>query len=169
LWHHDLVEKAAELDDDHLMEKYLEDENRSPIDEIKAALRKGRSPAKVQPGVLRLGSQEHRRAASDRRRDRLPAQPARGAGSPGHGPEGRRQALTRPHDEDAPVLGAGVQGRADAHGDLTYIRIYSGKLTKGSRVLNPNNNKKENVSRIFEMHAKERIALDRRRPATSWR
>ena len=37
---------------------------------------------------------------------------------------------------------------------------YSGVLKKGSRILNPGNNKKENVSRIFEMHAKDREALD---------
>jgi elongation factor G len=49
---------------------------------------------------------------------------------------------------------------SDTHGDLTYIRIYSGKLAKGTRLLNPGNNKKENASRIFEMHAKNRIPLD---------
>ena len=49
---------------------------------------------------------------------------------------------------------------SDTHGDLTYARIYSGTLPKGSRVLNPVNGKRENVSRIFEMHAKDRISLD---------
>ena len=49
---------------------------------------------------------------------------------------------------------------SDSHGDLTYIRIYSGHAEKGTRVLNPNNNKKENVSRIFEMHAKDRQPLE---------
>ena len=48
----------------------------------------------------------------------------------------------------------------DTHGDLTYCRVYSGNLPKGSRILNPGNNKKENVSPIFEMHAKDRDALD---------
>ncbi|HED53201.1 MAG TPA: elongation factor G, partial [Phycisphaerales bacterium] len=48
----------------------------------------------------------------------------------------------------------------DTHGDLTYLRIYSGILKKGDRVLNPGNGKKENISRIFEMHAKDRQALD---------
>ena len=49
---------------------------------------------------------------------------------------------------------------SDSHGDLTYCRIYSGKLAKGSRLLNANNGKKENISRIYEMHAKERIARE---------
>ena len=38
--------------------------------------------------------------------------------------------------------------------------MYSGKLEKGSRVLNPGNGRKENVSRIYEIHAKDREALD---------
>ena len=48
----------------------------------------------------------------------------------------------------------------DSHGDLTYIRIYSGTLKKGSRILNPGNDRKENVSRIYEMHAKDRESLE---------
>jgi elongation factor G len=49
---------------------------------------------------------------------------------------------------------------SDIHGDLTYIRVYSGTLDKGTRVLNPGNGKRENVSRIFEMHANDRNALE---------
>lgn len=49
---------------------------------------------------------------------------------------------------------------SDTHGDLTYARVYSGTLEKGSRVLNPGNGKREIASRIFEMHAKDREALD---------
>jgi elongation factor G len=46
------------------------------------------------------------------------------------------------------------------HGDLTYVRVYSGRLGKGTRLLNPGNGKMENASRIFEMHAQNRIPLD---------
>ena len=49
---------------------------------------------------------------------------------------------------------------SDSHGDLTYCRIYSGSLPKGSRVLNSNNGRREIVSRIFEMHANQRNALE---------
>jgi elongation factor G len=49
---------------------------------------------------------------------------------------------------------------SDTHGDLTYARLYSGTLKKGTRVLNPGNGRKENVSRIYEMHAKDRAAQD---------
>ena len=50
---------------------------------------------------------------------------------------------------------------SDSHGDLTYVRVYSGKLEKGSRVLNPGNGqKRKRYLRIYEMHAKDREALD---------
>ena len=49
---------------------------------------------------------------------------------------------------------------SDQHGELTYVRVYSGKLQKGSRVLNSNRNKKENISRLFQMHAADRIAME---------
>ena len=46
---------------------------------------------------------------------------------------------------------------------LTYVRVYSGKLEKGSRVLNANNGNKENISRMFQMHAADRNPDRRRR------
>ena len=48
----------------------------------------------------------------------------------------------------------------DAHGDLYFLRIYQGTLKTGSRVLNPNRDKKENITRIFEMHANERKLIE---------
>ena len=68
--------------------------------------------------------------------------------------------LTRPADPEAPFSALVFKVVADSHGDLTYVRVYSGTLTKGSRVLNSNNNKRENVSRIYEMHSNERIPLE---------
>ena len=49
---------------------------------------------------------------------------------------------------------------SDQHGDLTYIRIYSGKLERGSRVFNSTRNSRENISRMFQMHAADRIPID---------
>ncbi|MFB0525690.1 MAG: EF-Tu/IF-2/RF-3 family GTPase, partial [Phycisphaerae bacterium] len=45
--------------------------------------------------------------------------------------------------------------------DLSFLRIYQGTLKTGSRVLNTNRNKRENITRIFEMHANERKILDK--------
>ncbi|MDR4505271.1 MAG: elongation factor G [Candidatus Scalindua sp.] len=49
---------------------------------------------------------------------------------------------------------------SDKHGDLTYLRIYSGKVESGNRYLNPRLGKKELVSRIYRMHANNREQLD---------
>ena len=49
---------------------------------------------------------------------------------------------------------------SDKHGDLTFVRIYSGKVTPGQRLYNPRSNKKELVSRIYSMHAGNREKLD---------
>jgi elongation factor G len=68
--------------------------------------------------------------------------------------------MSRPHDPKAPFSALVFKVVSDMHGDLTYIRVYSGTLTKGTRLLNPGNGKKENASRIFEMHAQNRIPLE---------
>ena len=68
--------------------------------------------------------------------------------------------MTRKNNEKDPFSALVFKVVSDTHGDLTYMRIYSGKLVKGSRTLNPGNNKREIASRIFEMHAKDRLALD---------
>jgi elongation factor G len=49
---------------------------------------------------------------------------------------------------------------SDAHGDLSFLRIYQGTLKSGTRVLNVNRDKKENITRVFEMHANERKIID---------
>jgi len=158
LWRHELIEKAAELDDE-LMEKYLGDEE-VPEDLLRRALRKGVLTHQGVPvfcgsalkyiGVQRLlnGVIEY-----------LPA-PIEVAEVEGVDAKDATKKITRPHDPNAPLSGLAFKVVSDAHGDLTYVRIYSGTLRKGMRVLNTANGKRENVSRIFEMHAKERKALD---------
>ena len=48
----------------------------------------------------------------------------------------------------------------DQHGDLYFLRIYQGTLKSGSRVLNATRDKKENITRLFEMHANDRTILE---------
>ena len=48
----------------------------------------------------------------------------------------------------------------DKHGKLTFIRIYSGQLKPGDVVLNPYTNENERISRIFQMHAQNKKAVD---------
>ncbi len=158
-WRHELVEKAAECDDT-LLEKYLEDETSITNEEIRAALRKGTLGHLICPvftgsalkyiGVQRL---------IDGVVDYLP-NPTEVPEVQGQDVNDAEKKITRPHDENAPLSALVFKIVSDQHGDLTYARIYSGKLEKGTRVLNSNNGKKEIVSRLFEMHAKDRISKD---------
>jgi elongation factor G len=78
----------------------------------------------------------------------------------GTDPQDKNVALSRPHDPAAPFSALVFKVVSDKHGDLTYMRVYSGTLTKGSRLVNPGNGKRENCSRIFEMHANDRKPLE---------
>lgn len=45
-------------------------------------------------------------------------------------------------------------------GQLTFVRVYSGVLAKGSSVYNPIKGKKERIGRIVQMHANDRKDID---------
>src|SRR4051812_26625325 len=147
-WHHKLVEGAAEMDD-HLTEKYLTDEKSITPAEIRAALRKGTIERRCYPvlcgaALRNIGVQ----LLLDAVIEYLPA-PNEVPPVEGTNPRDAEEKLTRPHDETAPFSGLVFKVVSDQHGDLTYVRIYSGKLSKGMRVINPGNGKKENASRIY--------------------
>ncbi len=159
LWRNELIEKAAELDDE-LMEKYLEDPEGITIPEIKSAIRKGTIALQCNPvfcgsALKNIGVQRLINGVIDYLPNPTQVPPIEGID-----PRDPETKLVRPHSEDAPFSALVFKVVSDTHGDLTYCRVYSGKLPKGTRVLNPGNNKKENVSRIFEMHAKDREALE---------
>ena len=61
---------------------------------------------------------------------------------------------------DEPFAALAFKIVADKFGRLTYFRVYSGRLNKGSYVLNPVKGKKERVSRILKMHANKREDVD---------
>jgi elongation factor G len=158
-WRHDLVEKAAELDD-HLTEKYLTDPNTITEQEIRAALRKGTIEFKCHPvfcgsalkyvGVQRL---------LDGVIDYLPS-PSDVPPIQGHDVKDPEKIIERKLIPSEPFCGLAFKIVNDQHGDLTYVRVYSGKLEKGSRVLNANRGKRENISRMFQMHAADRNPID---------
>ncbi|MBX3401832.1 MAG: elongation factor G [Phycisphaeraceae bacterium] len=158
-WRHQLVERASELDE-ALTEKYLTDEHSITADEIRAALRKGTIERRCFPvlcgaALRNVGVQKVLDAVCEY----LPA-PAQCPPVEGTDPRDKEKKLTRPHDPTAPFSALVFKVVADTHGDLTYMRVYSGKLKKGDRCINPVNGKREIASRIFEMHAQDREPLD---------
>jgi len=62
--------------------------------------------------------------------------------------------------ESEPFTGLAFKTIFDAHGDLTFVRIYSGKLRSGDRVGNPRCAKREKIGGMFLMHADERERIE---------
>ncbi len=159
-WRHELIEQGVELDDE-LMERYLEvGEDSVSVEEIRRAIRKGTIAREINPvfcgsALKNIGVQR----LLDGVIDYLP-NPTEVPQVEGTNPKDPDERLKRPHDDSAPFSGLVFKVVSDSHGDLTYVRVYSGALKKGTRVLNPGNGKREIASRIFEMHAKDRLPLD---------
>ena len=152
-----LVEKVAESDDS-LIEKYLNGEELS-VEEIKSGIRKLTVQTKMYPvfcgaSLSNIGIQK----LLDGVVSYLP--------SPSDTPEtegfdqktGEKMHLA--HDENGPFVALAFKVQTDSYvGRLTYLRIYSGKITAGSYIYNSTKDKKERIGRILLMHANHREEL----------
>ena len=152
----ELLEAIAETDD-ILMEKYLEGETLSEA-EIVAGIRRAVLTGAMVP--MLCGSAFKNKGVQlllDAVVDYLPAPidvpPIQGL-LPSGG-EVKRQA-----DDSEPFSALAFKIMADPYGRLTFIRVYSGVLAKGSYVLNATKDKKERISRLIIMKADERIEVD---------
>lgn len=149
-----LVEHAAEFNDE-LMMKYLEGEEFTE-EELKAAIRTGTLQAKITPVLCgssfkNKGVQPLLDAVIDYLPSPLDLPPVKGV-NPKTGQEEER----RP-DEKEPFTALAFKVMVDPYvGKLTFFRIYSGSIKKGSYVYNATKGKDERVSRILLMHANRR-------------
>jgi len=159
---HDMIEAVAEVDDE-LMAKYVHEEPISEED-LAAAIRREVIASRLQP-VLCGSALKHIgvRLLLDAVCDYLPS-PLDVPPVQGHDRRDAEKAIARAASEDEPFAGLVFKIVSDRHGDLYFTRVYSGVLKAGSRVLNATRDKKEIVSRIWEMHAKQRIRRDRAGP-----
>jgi len=153
-----MVELAAEYDGE-LMDSYVHDK---PIDAemIDRAIRKGTLSNKLHPvfvgsalkyiGVQRLldGVLAYLPSPLDKRV------------LTGHKPTDKSKKISIKCDHNGSLAALAFKITGDVHGDLSFLRIYQGRLKSGSRVLNANRDRRENITRIFEMHANERKILD---------
>ncbi|HEX8914277.1 MAG TPA: elongation factor G [Humisphaera sp.] len=154
-----MLEKISELDD-ALMEKYLTDPETLEADELRAALRKGTIDFRAHPlfcgsAYQYVGVQQ----VLDGVIDYLPS-PLDMPAAKGTDPKDKDKNLERKRVPEEPFCGLAFKIVEDKFGTLTYVRVYSGKLVKGTRVLNANKNTRENVSRMFQMHADDRLPRD---------
>ena len=152
-----LIETAVEQDDD-LMEKYLDGEEPS-IDDIKRCIRKGTIALDFFPTYC--GSAFKNKGIQlvlDAVVDYLP-NPTEVKPQPLTDDEGNETGEFAIVDVKEPFRALAFKIMDDRFGALTFIRVYSGKLTKGDSILNTFTGKTERIGRIVEMHANDRIEL----------
>jgi elongation factor G len=90
----------------------------------------------------------------------------RKAGKPGAPEEPAPEPLivVRPPLESEPLTALAFKVVFDSHGDLTFIRIYSGVLHSGDRIYNSRRDRREKIGGLFVMHAEEREKVEKAGP-----
>ncbi|MBI2050049.1 MAG: elongation factor G [Candidatus Staskawiczbacteria bacterium] len=158
VWRAKMVEKIVG-EDDKLVEKFLGKEEISQ-EELKNTLRKATLTYKLVP--VFCGSALKNKGIQpilDAIVDYLPS-PSEVLNAIGIDPK-TGATIERKTDEKEPFCALVFKIATDPYvGTLTYFRVYSGNLSKGSYVLNANTGEQERISRILRMHADERQELD---------
>jgi elongation factor G len=143
--------------DELFAEQYMAHLDGAPLDEamIHAALRRATLTGRAQPvlcgssfkyvGVQRL---------LDAVATYLPS-PLDRPPMAGHHPKKGTEIVRKPSPAE-PFAGLVFKITSDAHGDLSFVRIYSGTLKAGTRAYNPGKDKKENCSRLYHIRADDR-------------
>ena len=159
-WRDKMLETLASLDDT-LMEKYFDDPSTITEDEIRAAVRKGTCAMEINPVIL--GSSFKNKGVQpllDAVCAYLPS-PVDTPSIDGTDPRDPEKKLTRKPDEDEPLCALAFKIATDPYvGRLCFFRVYSGRLDAGSYVYNTRTEKKERISRIFQMHSNKQNPVD---------
>ncbi|HEY5250365.1 MAG TPA: elongation factor G [Acidimicrobiales bacterium] len=154
---HQLVDVLSNYDD-AITEKYLADEEIT-ADDLRPAIRRATIASQIVPVLC--GSAFKNKGVQpmlDAVVDYLPS-PMDVAPTPGLTMKG--EAIVRNQDDAEPFSALAFKIMTDPYvGKLTYIRVYSGTLTKGSAALNSTKDRKERVGRILQMHANHREDKD---------
>jgi elongation factor G len=154
---HAMLESAAEFDEE-LLDLFVEDAE-PPLELVMKALRRGTLDLEITP-VLCGSALKHKgvRFMLDAVVDYLPS-PLDIPPVEGTVPRTEEKALRRADDTE-PVSALAFKTIAEPTGDLTFVRVYSGVMRAGTRMLNPRTGKTERIGRLLRMHANKREALD---------
>ncbi|QDT94011.1 elongation factor G [Gimesia algae] len=165
-WRNKMLEAVAELDE-KVLEQYYETEDIPEADLLRllreATLRGDLQPTFCGSSLNFIGVQPVLDAVGEflpSPLDRPPVeginpQPKKRGGDAGE-PESRATSV------DEPVCGLVFKIQTDKHGDLCFIRVYSGQLKSGTRLLNARTGKKELISQLWRVHAdaREKVETD---------
>jgi elongation factor G len=154
----DLIAHVAEFDEE-LMEMYIEGEE-IPFHRVRGAIRKSTLANKIVPVLC--GSAFKNRGIQPLLDAIVEYLPAPTEVPPVHGLDtsaGNQVPVSLSEEDD--FIGLAFKIMVDPFvGKLTFIRVYSGRLTKGNYVMNINKRIKERVSRLIFMHADKREEVD---------
>jgi elongation factor G len=153
-----LLERVAEVDD-AVATEYLEGKDVS-VQELRRALREATLRSKLVPvlcgsALRNKGIQPLLDAVIQYLPSPLDVPPIEGI-NPETG-----ETEKRPVDEDGPFAALAFKIASDAYvGRLAYVRVYSGTMTTGSRIINSTKERKERVGRLLRMHANHQQDID---------
>ncbi|OUM04177.1 elongation factor G [Variovorax sp. JS1663] len=156
-WREKMVESAAEASEE-LMNKYLEEGDLTE-EEITLGLRTRTIAGEIQPMLCgtafkNKGVQRMLDAVIELMPSPLDIPPVQGTD------EDEKEASRKPDDNEK-FSALAFKLMTDPYvGQLTFVRVYSGVLSKGDSVFNPVKGKKERIGRIVQMHANERQEVD---------
>ncbi len=158
-WRAKLVETAAEFDE-ALMEKFFDDPNSVTEEEIIMGIRKGTVSMEICP--MLLGSSYKNKGVQpllDYTCAFLPS-PLDIENIVGTNPTTGEEEHRKP-SEDEPTSALAFKIATDPFvGRLCFFRVYSGKIDAGSYVYNSRSDKKERISRLFQMHSNHQNPVD---------
>jgi elongation factor G len=157
-WRQSMIEAIAEQDD-ALLEMFF-DGKEIPVERLHAALRKATIQGKVLP--MLCGSAFKNKGIQpllDAVVDFLPS-PIDAKPITGKDPQNDDEDITRRPADDERFAALAFKIATDPYGNLTYFRVYSGVLEKGTYLYNARSGKKERIGRILRMHANHREDID---------
>jgi elongation factor G len=156
-WHNKMVESAAEANEE-LMNKYLESGELTE-EELKAGLRERTIKGEIVP--MLCGSAFKNKGVQAMLDAVIELLPSPIDIPPVNGTDENEQPVVRKADDSEKFSALAFKLMTDPFvGQLTFVRVYSGVLTKGDTVFNPVRGKKERIGRIVQMHANNREEIE---------
>ncbi len=159
-WRDKMLEVVAEYDD-AVMEKYFDDPSTITEEEVKRAIRKATLSMEINPMIC--GSSFKNKGVQtmlDAVCAFLPS-PLDTPEIIGTDPRDAEKQIVRHPDAKEPLTALAFKIATDPYvGRLCFFRVYSGVLNAGSYVYNSRSDKKERISRIFQMHSNKQNPVD---------